>query len=72
MNRRIVKYEFEAYREARPAVRRDFGSGAVLNILQWVKPETARFTVEGEGMEVWCCPQFLIDHKTESPEGSRA
>jgi len=54
MNRRVVKPDgdFDAYREVRPSVHRHFASGTVLNILQWVNPDTARFTIEGEGIEV--------------------
>jgi hypothetical protein len=74
MNRRVIKPDgdFDAYREARPAVHRHFASGTVLNILQWIKPDTARFTIEGEDMEVWCCPQSVIDERSESPQAARA
>jgi hypothetical protein len=74
MNRRIVKNgcEFEAILEARPVKRRRFGEGMVLNILQWVQPETTRFTVEGEGSDVWYCPNELLDQQTEAPQHSRA
>jgi len=74
MNRRVVKPDgdFDAYREVRPSVHRHFASGTVLNILQWVNPDTARFTIEGEGIEVWCCPQSVIDERTESPQTARA
>lgn len=70
MTRRVTKptSEFEAYREARPGIRRRFQPGTVLNVLQWVNESIARFTVEGEGMEVWCCPQGLFDEHTEFPE----
>jgi hypothetical protein len=36
MTRRLVKQDrsFEAFRETRPAFRRQFGPGTVLNILQ--------------------------------------
>jgi hypothetical protein len=74
MNRRVVKNgcEFEAILEARPVKHRRFGERMVLNILQWVRPETARFTVEGEGIDVWCCPKELLDQKTEAPQHSMA
>jgi hypothetical protein len=67
MNRKIIKPEskIEAFREARPAIRSNFGPGTVLNLLQWVSPEMARFTVEGAGAEVWCCPQTLFQDCTE-------
>jgi hypothetical protein len=70
--RRVIKQDrdLEASREAKPAVRRHFGPGTVLNILQWVRRDIARFTIEGEGIEVWCCPQPVIDEQTDSPHGS--
>jgi hypothetical protein len=74
MNRRVVKNgcEFEALLEARPVKQRRFGEGMVLNLLQWIRPETARFTVEGEGIDVWCCPKELLDQDTEAPQRSMA
>jgi hypothetical protein len=74
MIRRVVKSEceFEAACETRLAKRRRFQAGAVLNVLQWVRPDAARFTVEGEGIEVWCCPKTIFDEGTESPEASAA
>jgi hypothetical protein len=74
MNRRVIKQDagFDAYREARPTVHRYFAPGKVLNILQWVNPEVARFTIEGEGIEVWCCPQTVMSEQTESPQAARA
>lgn len=70
MTRRVVKDEcgLEAFRETRPTVRRHFPGGTVLNVLQWVKQEIARFTVEGEGIEVWCCPTAVFDENTVSTE----
>jgi hypothetical protein len=67
--RRVVRSasELEAFRETRPAVTRRFEQGTVLNVLQWVNPATARFTVEGEGIESWCCPQELFEQQTEAP-----
>lgn len=59
-------------REVQPATSRMLDSGAVLNVLQWVKPETARFTVEGEGAEIWCCPQDELDQQTLGAEASTA
>jgi hypothetical protein len=72
MTRRVIKVasEVEAFRETRPTVRRRFQAGTVLNVLQWVTPDVARFTVEGEGIELWCCPQAVFDEQTESPERS--
>ena len=69
MIRRVVKSaaELEAFRETRPAVNRRFERGTVVNVLQWVNPATARFTVEGEGIEVWCCPQEAFEQHTEAP-----
>jgi hypothetical protein len=72
MTRRVVKTacELEASREVRPGVNRRFGAGSVLNVLQWENPAVARFTVEGEGCEVWCSPQTAFEAHTESPEPS--
>ena len=73
MTRRIIKQAslVEACREARASVTRRFEPGAVLNILQWVNPATARFTVEGEGADIWCCSQAVMDDQTESPAPSQ-
>ena len=69
MIRRVVKgtSELEAFRETRPAITRRFGPGSVLNVLQWVNPATSRFTIEGEGIEVWCCPRDVFEQHTELP-----
>ncbi len=66
MTRRIIKDEsdLDAFRETRPTVRRRFYGGAVLNVLQSVTAGMCRFTVEGEGMEVWCCPKNILDEQT--------
>ena len=66
MTRRIIKEsaEMQGSREASPAVKRHFAPGTVLNILQWTQPEVARFTVEGEGAEVWFCARGLMEHVT--------
>jgi hypothetical protein len=66
MNRRVVRPDarIEVSRETRPETVRVLPGGAVLNILQWVKEETARFTVEGEGADVWCCPKAEVDDHT--------
>jgi hypothetical protein len=66
MDRRIIKAEsgVEAYREARPVVRRSFGPGAVLNRLQETERDISRFTIEGEGAETWCCPQTSFENST--------
>ena len=73
MNRRVIKdrCDIEAILEARPVKSRAFRAGTVLNLLQWVRPDTARFTVEGEGIDVWCCPQKVIDERSEAPHLSR-
>lgn len=74
MIRKVIRSgcEFEAGCEARPGKWRRFQAGAVLNVLQWVRPDTARFTVEGEGIEVWDCPKATFDEATESPNASAA
>ena len=68
MTRRVIKVgcEFDASQETRPAICRRFKTGAVLNLLQWVNPEIARFTVEGEGIEVWSCRQTVFQDQTDS------
>jgi hypothetical protein len=70
MNRRVVKQgcDVEAVLETRSGKSRVFTPGNVLNILQWLRPETARFTVEGEGIDVWCCPREVIDERSEAPQ----
>jgi hypothetical protein len=72
MTRRIIKAacELEAFRETRPMIRRRFQVGTVLNVLQRVNPTIARFTIEGEGIEGWCCPQSVFDEQTEFPTTS--
>ena len=74
MNRRVIKWgcDVEAILEARPVKSRSFSAGTVLNILQWLQPETARFTIEGEGCDVWCCPQEVIEERSEGPQAWRA
>jgi len=69
MTRRVLRAAsgLQAFREARPSIRREFQPGAVLNVLQWVYPNVARFTVEGEGIEVWCCQQRVFDKRTVPP-----
>ena len=73
MNRRVIKHGcyVEAIRETRAEKSRSFSAGTVLNILQWIRPETARFTIEGEGGDVWCCPQGVIDERSEASQVSR-
>ena len=70
MNRRVIKHgcDVEATLEAQPVKSRAFSTGTVLNILQWVRTETARFTIEGEGADVWCCPQDVIEERSEGPQ----
>jgi len=41
----------------------------VLNVLQWVTADTSRFTVEGEGIEGWCCPKAVLYEQTIAAEG---
>jgi hypothetical protein len=68
MTRRLVKETgaaLEAARESNPKVKRQFQAGAVLNILQWTRPENVRFTVEGEGAEVWVCDRTLMERQTD-------
>jgi hypothetical protein len=62
MNRRIVleNRSLRAFRERDGKQDRTLGGGAVLNILQWVRPGTARFTVAGEGAEIWTCGEAEI------------
>jgi hypothetical protein len=74
MNRRVIKHgcDVEAILEARPVKARSFSTGTVLNILQSVRPETARFTIEGEGADVWFCPQEVVEERSEGPQISRA
>jgi hypothetical protein len=66
MNRRIVleNRNLRATRERDGKLDRTLGSGAVLNILQWVRPGEARFTVEGEGAEIWTCEEAEIRAST--------
>lgn len=74
MNRRVVREgcDIEAVLEARPVNSRSFSEGTVLNILQWVRPDTARFTIEGEGADVWYCRQEVIEGRSESPQVASA
>jgi hypothetical protein len=66
MIRRVVRHEyrFDAKREANGITNREFAGGAVLNILQWLRPGETRFTVEGEGAEVWVCDDGTIQTAT--------
>jgi hypothetical protein len=74
MYRRTVRSDggLEICREVQPGTNRRLISGAVLNVLQWVKPETARFTVEGEGAEIWCCPNDEMERQTIGVEATTA
>jgi len=69
MIRRVIKTgcSIEAHREARPSIVRVFEAGTVLNMMHPLKPKTARFTIEGEGAENWCCADALIEACAESP-----
>ena len=66
MLRRVVAQDrqIDATREANARIFRTFGSGCVLNMLQWVRPGIARFTIEGEGADVWCCDEAQIGQNT--------
>jgi hypothetical protein len=66
MNRKVVRdnCELSAIRERDGKHTRTLGSGAVLNILQWKQPGEARFTVEGEGAEIWVCEEAAVDEAT--------
>ena len=66
MNRRIVleNRNLRATRERDGKQDRTLGGGAVLNILQWVRPGEARFTIEGEGAEIWTCQESEIRAST--------
>jgi hypothetical protein len=68
MNRRIVleNCNVRAIRERDGKQDRTLGGGAVLNILQWVHPGEARFTIEGEGAEIWTCQESEI-HASTAP-----
>jgi hypothetical protein len=66
MTRRIVRDDcnLEVIRERDGRLTRTITTGAVLNILQWVRPGQARFTLEGEGAEVWVCEETAITDAT--------
>jgi hypothetical protein len=68
MNRRIVRdnCQLSAVRERDGKVNRTLGSGAVLNMLQWKQPGEARFTLEGEGAEIWVCEESAVHEATAS------
>jgi hypothetical protein len=68
MTRRIIRDEsnLEAIRERDKKETRTLKGGAVLNILQWVRPGEARFTLEGEGAEVWTCDESAV-HEATAP-----
>ena len=68
MNRRIVLQDrnLHAIRERDGKADRTLNGGAVLNILQWVRPGEARFTIEGEGAEIWTCQESEI-HASTAP-----
>jgi hypothetical protein len=62
MNRRIIleNCNLRATRERDGKEDRTLNTGAVLNLLQWVRPGQARFTVEGEGAEIWTCDETAV------------
>jgi len=66
MNRRIVREDsnLRAIRERDGKQDRTLNGGAVLNLLQWVRPGEARFTVEGEGAEIWTCDESAVSEAT--------
>jgi hypothetical protein len=66
MVRRIVVQgqEVHATREVNARITRKLTGGCVLNMLQWVRPSIARFTIEGEGADVWFCDEAQIDRNT--------
>ena len=66
MLRRLVVQgqEVQATREANARTERKLTGGCVLNMLQWVRPGIARFTIEGEGGDVWFCDEAQIDRNT--------
>jgi hypothetical protein len=66
MNRRIVleNRNLQAIRERDGKLDRTLSGGAVLNLLQWVRPGEARFTVEGEGAEIWTCDEAAVQEAT--------
>jgi hypothetical protein len=66
MLRRVVveKRQFEATRESSVETKRIVAGGSVLNMLQWVRPSVARFTIEGEGADIWFCEQSVLELNT--------
>jgi hypothetical protein len=66
MNRRIVREDcnLSAIRERDGKQNRTLNGGVVLNLLQWVTPGEARFTVEGEGAEIWTCDEAAVREAT--------
>jgi hypothetical protein len=66
MTRKIVRdnCQLSVSRERDGKQTRTLGGGAVLNILQWHQPGKARFTVEGEGAEIWVCEEAAVDQVT--------
>ncbi|HEX6972556.1 MAG TPA: hypothetical protein VF234_10080 [Limnochordia bacterium] len=68
MTRRIVleDRQLRAIRERDGKENRTLAGGAVLNLLQWHRQGEARFTVEGEGAEIWTCDESDV-HETTAP-----
>ena len=68
MTRRIISEacNLEAIRERDKKQTRTLNGGAVLNMLQWVRPGEARFTLEGEGPEIWTCDESEVHRATGS------
>jgi hypothetical protein len=66
MNRRIVREDRSlcAVRERDGKENRTLNPGVVVNLLQWVRPGEARFTVEGEGAEIWTCEESAVREAT--------
>ncbi len=66
MTRRIIRHDcnLEAIRERDGKEKRVLNGGAVLNMLQWVRQGQARFTLEGEGAEIWTCEEAAVEELT--------
>ena len=52
-------------------MRRCMRPGTVLNRLQELDSEISRFTVEGEGAKVWCCPHGSFENCTTDLAANR-
>ena len=74
MDRRIIRDNcaLEAKREANSRTARRLNGGVVLNVLQWHQRGVARFTIEGEGADVWFCDQAVFEQQTQSTANAAA